>query len=106
MNSIWIQLPISDLQPMESTTDDIIISGNVLVLLQSLGGVSCGGCCSGCKKGVVMRKVLPMTLHFVVWIQKNAPPVTSSNLTNHENIRILLREPPKEWKTRNSQNDS
>lgn len=43
-------MPISDLQPMESATNDIIISGNVLDLLQSWGGVSCGGCCSGCKK--------------------------------------------------------
>lgn len=51
---------------MESTTDDIIICGNVLVLLQSWGGEAVVVAAQVVEKGVVMRKVLPMTLHFVV----------------------------------------
>lgn len=98
-------MPISDLQPTKSTTDDIIISGNVLVLLQSWGGVSCGGCCSGCKKRSSDEKGSSNDTAFCC-VNPEKYPVTSSNLTNHENIRILLREPHKERKTRNSQHDS
>lgn len=98
-------MPISDLQPTKSTTDDIIISGNVLVLLQTWGGVSCGGCCSGCRKRNSDEKDSSNDTAFCC-VNPEKYPVTSSNLTNHENIRILLREPHKERKTRNSQHDS